>query len=169
MAARTQPRTGKLELDPATVARARGLAERAGQPIVDIARQHTTVAVERATLRLAGLAGADADGTPWVNRRWAGPGGQGARAPGRQAERQAGQAERRPLDGDGGVPPGDVDDRLAGAFGEAPGLRDGGRVELELAGAGLGAGRHQSRPSKRPRTPALLRSRSRAYAAWPGR
>ncbi len=68
MAARTQPRTGKLELDPATVAQARGLAERAGQPIVDIARRHTTVAVERATLRLAGLGGADADGTPWVNR-----------------------------------------------------------------------------------------------------
>ena len=68
MPARTQPRTGKLELDPTTVAKARGLAEKAGQPIVDMTRRHTTVAVERATLRLAGLSGADADGTPWVNR-----------------------------------------------------------------------------------------------------
>jgi beta-lysine 5,6-aminomutase alpha subunit len=33
-----------------------------------LAQQHTTVSVERATLRLAGLAGADPDGTPWVNR-----------------------------------------------------------------------------------------------------
>ncbi|HEY9562141.1 MAG TPA: lysine 5,6-aminomutase subunit alpha, partial [Nocardioides sp.] len=57
-----------IELDPRTVARARDLAARAGQPIVDITRRHTTVSVERATLRLAGLAGADPDGTPWVNR-----------------------------------------------------------------------------------------------------
>ena len=60
--------TGKLDLDPATVRKARSLARRAGRPIVTMARKHTTVAVERATLRLAGLAGADADGTPWVNR-----------------------------------------------------------------------------------------------------
>ncbi len=33
-----------------------------------LAQAHTTVSVERATLRLAGLAGADPDGTPWVNR-----------------------------------------------------------------------------------------------------
>src|SRR3546814_7051059 len=31
-------------------------------------RAHRTVGVERATLRLAGLGGADPDGTPWVNR-----------------------------------------------------------------------------------------------------
>jgi len=59
---------GKLELDPVTVRKARALAERAGRPIVDLAQRHTTVAVERATLRLAGLEGADPDGTPWVNR-----------------------------------------------------------------------------------------------------
>jgi beta-lysine 5,6-aminomutase alpha subunit len=59
---------GKLALDPATVRTARGLARRAGRPIVDLARQHTTVSVERATLRLGGLAGADADGIPWANR-----------------------------------------------------------------------------------------------------
>ena len=33
-----------------------------------MAKKHTTVAVERATLRLAGLGGADDEGTPWVNR-----------------------------------------------------------------------------------------------------
>jgi beta-lysine 5,6-aminomutase alpha subunit len=58
----------KLDLDPATVRTARKLARQAGRPIVKLAKQHTTVSVERATLRLAGLAGADADGTPWVNR-----------------------------------------------------------------------------------------------------
>ena len=33
-----------------------------------MARAHTTVSVERAVLRLAGLSGADADGMPLVNR-----------------------------------------------------------------------------------------------------
>ena len=59
---------GKLDLDPVTVRHARSLARKAGRPIVTMAKRHTTVAVERATLRLAGLEGADADGTPWVNR-----------------------------------------------------------------------------------------------------
>jgi beta-lysine 5,6-aminomutase alpha subunit len=57
-----------LDLDPAVVAKARSLSARVGQPIVELAQQHTTVSVERATLRLAGLSGADPDGTPWVNR-----------------------------------------------------------------------------------------------------
>ncbi len=61
-------RASKLHLDPDLVARARGLAAAAGEPIVDLARSHTTVSVERATLRLAGLAGADPEGTPWANR-----------------------------------------------------------------------------------------------------
>ncbi|MEJ7628844.1 MAG: lysine 5,6-aminomutase subunit alpha [Nocardioidaceae bacterium] len=65
MTARPRPR---LELDPSTITQARSLARKAGRPIVRLARQHTTVSVERATLRLAGLVGADADGTPWVNR-----------------------------------------------------------------------------------------------------
>lgn len=56
-----------LELDPAVVRRARTLARRAGRPVVDLARSHTTVSVERATLRLAGLAGADHENVPWVN------------------------------------------------------------------------------------------------------
>lgn len=58
----------KLVLDQPTVRRARSLARKAGRPIVDLARTHTTVSVERATLRLAGIEGADPDGTPWVNR-----------------------------------------------------------------------------------------------------
>ncbi|GAA4895628.1 beta-lysine 5,6-aminomutase alpha subunit /D-lysine 5,6-aminomutase alpha subunit [Stackebrandtia albiflava] len=57
-----------LPLDTDLIAKARRLARRAGQPVVDIARSHTTVAVERAMLRLAGLSGADPDGIPWVNR-----------------------------------------------------------------------------------------------------
>lgn len=61
-------REAKLGLDPATVRRARALAARVGEPIVALAKAHTTVAVERATLRLAGLSGADPDGIPWVNR-----------------------------------------------------------------------------------------------------
>ena len=60
--------TSRLGLDKADVRRARTLARQVGRPIVKLAQQHTTVSVERATLRLAGLAGADPDGTPWVNR-----------------------------------------------------------------------------------------------------
>ncbi len=57
-----------LELDPAAVRTARSLARRVGEPIVAMTKEHTTVSVERATLRLAGLPGADPDGTPWANR-----------------------------------------------------------------------------------------------------
>jgi beta-lysine 5,6-aminomutase alpha subunit len=64
----TARRVPKLDLDPVTVRKARSLARRAGRPIVRLAEQHTTVSVERATLRLAGLTGADVDGIPWVNR-----------------------------------------------------------------------------------------------------
>jgi beta-lysine 5,6-aminomutase alpha subunit len=58
----------KLDLDPATVRRARALARRAGRPIVALAHAHTTVSVERAVLRMGGVSGADPDGIPWVNR-----------------------------------------------------------------------------------------------------
>jgi beta-lysine 5,6-aminomutase alpha subunit len=61
-------RQSKLDLDPALVRKARALARKAGKPVVDIARTHTTVSVERAVLRLAGVTGADTDGIPWVNR-----------------------------------------------------------------------------------------------------
>ena len=60
-------RRGKLDLDPVTVRKARQLARTAGRPIVTLAKTHTTVSVERAVLRLAGLGGADPDGEPWVN------------------------------------------------------------------------------------------------------
>ena len=60
--------TPVLSLDPTMVREARELAAVAGQPIVEMARSHTTVSVERAVLRLGGLDGADpGDGMPWVN------------------------------------------------------------------------------------------------------
>jgi beta-lysine 5,6-aminomutase alpha subunit len=59
---------GRLELDAARVKEARSLARSVGRPVVTMAKKHTTVSVERAMLRLAGLSGADPDGTPWVNR-----------------------------------------------------------------------------------------------------
>ena len=58
----------RLDLDPAAVGTARRLARRAAEPVVELARTHTTVSIERAVLRLAGLGGADAEGMPWVNR-----------------------------------------------------------------------------------------------------
>ncbi|MGQ0843645.1 MAG: lysine 5,6-aminomutase subunit alpha TIM-barrel domain-containing protein [Sporichthyaceae bacterium] len=57
----------KLDLDPTTVARAREAAARVGAPVVELARSHTTTSIERAVLRLAGLAGADDEGLPWPN------------------------------------------------------------------------------------------------------
>jgi beta-lysine 5,6-aminomutase alpha subunit len=59
--------TGKLNLDPALVRQARELARKAAEPVVELARTHTTVSVERAVLRLGGLDGADEGGMPWVN------------------------------------------------------------------------------------------------------
>jgi beta-lysine 5,6-aminomutase alpha subunit len=63
---------GMLNLDPTQVAAARRLAAAATEPVIALARSHTTVAVERATLRLAGITGADtghrAGDVPWVNR-----------------------------------------------------------------------------------------------------
>ncbi|MGH4018433.1 MAG: lysine 5,6-aminomutase subunit alpha [Pseudonocardiaceae bacterium] len=62
----------RLGLDPATVATARRLAAAAAEPVIALARSHTTVSVERATLRLAGITGADTGApggdVPWVNR-----------------------------------------------------------------------------------------------------
>ncbi|WP_328589219.1 lysine 5,6-aminomutase subunit alpha TIM-barrel domain-containing protein, partial [Actinomadura logoneensis] len=64
----TGPNTrGKLDLDPEVVRRARNLAARAAEPVIRMARTHTTVSVERALLRLSGLSGADAEGRPWAN------------------------------------------------------------------------------------------------------
>ncbi|MBV9293201.1 MAG: lysine 5,6-aminomutase subunit alpha [Frankiales bacterium] len=61
-------RRNLLRLDPALVRRARRLASQAAEPVVELARTHTTSSVERSVLRLAGLTGADAEGIPWVNR-----------------------------------------------------------------------------------------------------
>jgi len=60
--------TSKLGLDPRVVRKARRLAEKAAQPVIEMARHSTTVSVERAVVRLAGITGADAEGIPWVNR-----------------------------------------------------------------------------------------------------
>jgi beta-lysine 5,6-aminomutase alpha subunit len=64
--------SGLLGLDAEVVAKARRLAAQAAAPVIDLARAHTTVSVERATLRLAGIIGADtahrAGDVPWVNR-----------------------------------------------------------------------------------------------------
>jgi beta-lysine 5,6-aminomutase alpha subunit len=65
---RHDPSQHKLGLDPQVVRTARELAARAAEPIIKLARTHTTVSVERALLRLAGLGGADGDGMPWVNQ-----------------------------------------------------------------------------------------------------
>ena len=62
------PLTSKLNLDQGAVLLARELARRAGEPVTQLALTHTTVAIERAVLRLGGLDGADSGGMPWVNR-----------------------------------------------------------------------------------------------------
>nr|WP_306271402.1 lysine 5,6-aminomutase subunit alpha [Ornithinimicrobium sp. HY1793] len=54
-------------MDRAGIRRARSHAARLGKPVVAMATSHTTVSVERATLRLAGLSGADHERVPWVN------------------------------------------------------------------------------------------------------
>ncbi len=64
---RTDPRP-MLRLETRMVRKARVLAAKSGAPVVKMAKRHTTISVERAVLRLAGLEGADVDGIPWVNR-----------------------------------------------------------------------------------------------------
>jgi beta-lysine 5,6-aminomutase alpha subunit len=57
----------KLALSEAKIARARELAARIVKPVGEFVDAHTTVTVERATLRLAGADLADADGVPVPN------------------------------------------------------------------------------------------------------
>lgn len=57
----------KLGLSEARIARARDLASHIVKPVMDFVEAHTTVTVERATLRLAGADGADAEGVPVPN------------------------------------------------------------------------------------------------------
>ena len=57
----------KLALPQERIERARELAKRIVSPVQDFIAEHTTVTVERATLRLAGADGADQDGVPVPN------------------------------------------------------------------------------------------------------
>jgi beta-lysine 5,6-aminomutase alpha subunit len=57
----------RLHLPPERIDRARELASRIVAPVQEFIDAHTTVTVERATLRLAGADGADADGVPVPN------------------------------------------------------------------------------------------------------
>ncbi|HUX36903.1 MAG TPA: lysine 5,6-aminomutase subunit alpha, partial [Rectinemataceae bacterium] len=57
----------KLGLSREKIDGARALAERISRPILGFVEKHTTVTVERATLRLAGCDGADRDGVPVPN------------------------------------------------------------------------------------------------------
>jgi len=57
----------KLSLDPGKIKHARELAGAVAQPVLDLISRHTTNSVERATVRLMGLEGADADGVPYAN------------------------------------------------------------------------------------------------------
>ena len=75
---------------------------------------------------------------------------------------QSGEPERGPLDGHGGVPLGHGDDRPARLAGQAAGLANGPRVEVETPG-------HPSiLLSNSRRTPSCSRSSRKACSAWPG-
>ncbi len=58
----------KLGLSEEKIARGRELASAIVAPIMEFVRGYTTVTVERATLRIAGADGADADGVPVPNK-----------------------------------------------------------------------------------------------------
>jgi len=58
----------ELRIDSAAVEQARRLAAAIVDPIADFIAGHTTVAVERAVVRLLGIDGIDADGIPLPNR-----------------------------------------------------------------------------------------------------
>ncbi len=60
-------KASKLGLSPEKIARARELAASIAKPIEEFIDNHTTVTVERATLRLAGADGADSQGVPVPN------------------------------------------------------------------------------------------------------
>src|SRR5579884_1273285 len=57
-----------LKLDEALVDEARALAWHIVEPVLTYISAHTTVAVERATLRLLGIDGVDEEGVPLPNR-----------------------------------------------------------------------------------------------------
>jgi beta-lysine 5,6-aminomutase alpha subunit len=57
-----------LKLDQSVVEEARSLARHIVEPVIDYISAHTTVAIERATLRLIGVDGIDEDRVPLPNR-----------------------------------------------------------------------------------------------------
>jgi len=57
-----------LKLDQALVDEARARAQQIVEPVIDYIGNHTTVAIERATLRLIGVDGVDENGIPLPNR-----------------------------------------------------------------------------------------------------
>ncbi len=57
-----------LKLDQSLVDEARALARHIVEPVIDYISAHTTVAIERATLRLIGVDGIDEDEVPLPNR-----------------------------------------------------------------------------------------------------
>lgn len=58
----------RLKIDTAFVDEARALAQQIVTPIIEYIGQHTTVSIERATLRLIGVDGVDEEGVPLPNR-----------------------------------------------------------------------------------------------------
>ncbi len=58
----------KLGLDASAIARCRDAAGAIAQSVLGFAALRTTASIERATLRLAGVEGADGEGVPLVNR-----------------------------------------------------------------------------------------------------
>ena len=56
-----------LKLDQSLVNEARALALHIGEPVIDFISEHTTVAIERATLRLIGIDGIDEEEVPLPN------------------------------------------------------------------------------------------------------
>src|SRR5947199_1671250 len=56
-----------LKLDQSLVNEARALAVHIGEPVIDFISEHTTVAIERATLRLIGIDGIDEEEVPQPN------------------------------------------------------------------------------------------------------
>ena len=58
----------KLTLDGEAIGRCRKAAGDIADSVLRFAAERTTVSIERATLRLMGVEGADAEGVPLVNR-----------------------------------------------------------------------------------------------------
>src|SRR5438876_9007226 len=57
-----------LKLDQSLIDEARALAQHIVAPVIDYIGSHTTVAIERTTLRLIGVDGVDEDDVPLPNR-----------------------------------------------------------------------------------------------------